>query len=422
MSRYVRILRRPQAWRPFAAAVVARLPISMAPLGIVLLVQDVRGSYAVAGAVTAAFALGCALATPVWGSLVDRVGQPRVIGPTGAVSGTLLAVLAVVTVTGGPDVLLGALAAGVGLSFPPVTPAMRGAWRVVLEDEEDRKAAYALDAVAVETIYVGGPLLLSLLLVVAPAVAPLLVTALLLTAGSLAYVLTGAARDWRPPPREEGVARSRSPLRARGVAVVLVVAATVAVAFGQIDVSIAATAQETLGDPALLGLLFAAIAGGSTVGGLWYGSRAWSGPEHRRLPVVLALFTAGAGGLAWLLGGAPWAPGPGTADPPIVLLLALLLVTGLAIAPGLIIEANLVDRLAPADRLNEAQGWLNTSFTAGGAAGTALAGVLVDAGGPGRAFLGAATVLVLATLTAVVGQRWMRGRTPAQGHEAGLLR
>jgi predicted MFS family arabinose efflux permease len=104
------------------------------------------------------------------------------------------------------------------------------------------------------------------------------------------------------------------------------------------------------------------------------------------------------------------------------LLLALLLVTGLAIAPGLIIEANLVDRLAPGDRLNEAQGWLNTSFTAGGAAGTALAGVLVDAGGPGRAFLGAATVLVLATLTAVVGQRWMRGRTPAQGHEAGLLR
>ena len=78
--------------------------------------------------------------------------------------------------------MLVVLAAGVGLTFPPVSPAMRGAWRVILEHDDDRRAAYALEAVTIETIFVTGPLLLSLLLV-APPVVPLLVTAVLLAGG-----------------------------------------------------------------------------------------------------------------------------------------------------------------------------------------------------------------------------------------------
>jgi len=309
------------------------------------------------------------------------------------------------TVAGAPEAALLALAAGVGLTFPPVTPAMRGAWRVVLERDEDRRAAYALDAVAVETIFVGGPLLLSLLLIVAAPVVPLLVTAVLLAGGSVAYACTFAARTWRPEGGTDGPQRrSRSPLTARGVFGVLFVALTMAVGFGQIDVSIAATARETFGDQALLGVLFACIAGGSALGGLWYGSRSWMGPERLRLPAAMAGFTAGALMLALLLRG----------HPPLPLLLVALFLTGLTIAPALIIEANLIDHLAPRDRLNEAQAWLNTAFTAGGAAGTAIAGVLIDAGGPGRSFLGATIALVIATLGAVAGQHWWRHARQAE--------
>ena len=53
MSRYLRILRVRAARAPFLASVVGRLPISMAPLAVVLLVQQIRGSYAAAGVVTA---------------------------------------------------------------------------------------------------------------------------------------------------------------------------------------------------------------------------------------------------------------------------------------------------------------------------------------------------------------------------------
>ena len=76
--------------------------------------------------------------------------------------------------------------------------------------------------------------------------------------------------------------------------------------------------------------------------------------------------------------------------------------------------ANLVDHLAPRDRLGEAQSWLNTAFTSGGAMGAAVAGVLIDAGGPSRAFLGAACAVTLATAGSVLAQPLLRG---ADRHE-----
>ena len=80
-------------------------------------------------------------------------------------------------------------------------------------------------------------------------------------------------------------------------------------------------------------------------------------------------------------------------------------------ATASIIQQGLVDELAPAHRLGEAQSWLNTAFTAGSAGGTALAGVLVDLGGPQRSFLGAALAVGTAAVLALAAQpRWRRAR------------
>ena len=189
-----------------------------------------------------------------------------------------------------------------------------------------------------------------------------------------------------------------------GVFAVLATAVVVAFGFGQLDVSIAATASLTLGDPSRLGLLFMAIAGGSASGGLLYGARHWPGVERTRLPVVIGMFTVGLVALAALLH---------AMVPPLWALMPLLFLTGLWIAPGLIVEANLVDQFAPRDRLNEAQSWLNTAFTSGGAAGNALAGLLIDTGGPARGFMGGALAMAAATGVAVLGQRIWRRRTLA---------
>lgn len=397
MRRYGSILRRPGALAPFLAAFAARLPVSMAPLGMVLLVQSVRGAYAIAGAVTAAFTVGVALASPGWGALIDRVGQPRVIGALSTSSAALLAALAIAAVRGAPDAVLIALAVGVGLTFPPISPAMRAAWRVILDDETDRRAAYALEAVVVEVMFVGGPLLLSGLLVVGVAELPLLIVALLLGAGGLGYALTPAARAWVPEPHAHGAhVRGRSPLRSIGVVAALAVTVLLALGFGQLDVSLAATAQVVLGSQARVGLLFMAIAGGSAIGGTLYGMRHWPGAEPPRLPFALGAFGVGLGLVTVFI-----ARGAST----LWLLMPVLFAAGVAIAPAIIMLGNLADDCAPRDRLSEAQAWLTTAFTAGAAAGTALAGLLIDRGGPQVGFGGATLALFGAVALSLLAQR-----------------
>ena len=49
VAAYVRLLRHGPALRPFLAANLARLPMAMGPLGMLLLVEHSRGSYALAG-------------------------------------------------------------------------------------------------------------------------------------------------------------------------------------------------------------------------------------------------------------------------------------------------------------------------------------------------------------------------------------
>ena len=54
---------------------VARLPISMVGLGIVLLVSAATGSYGVAGAISAAYMIANASFAILQGRLLDRLGQ-----------------------------------------------------------------------------------------------------------------------------------------------------------------------------------------------------------------------------------------------------------------------------------------------------------------------------------------------------------
>jgi len=411
LGTYLRIVAHGPAGRPFAAAVVARLPISMAPLGIVLLVQQTTGSYGLAGTVTGAFAFANAFGAPLCGKALDRWGQPRVMVATSVLSALFLAALAVASIQLVATPLLCGLSALCGLTFPPMTPAMRAAWRVALPERVQQRAAYALDAVAVETIFIAGPLLLSLLLVVTPPVAPLLATAGLMVVGGLAYSATSAARQAHAHAlsqlADEPVAAAPAPRRGRvnwdrllppSLLLVLVVSLGMAIAFGAIDTSLAATARDVLGDQATLGLLFASIAGGSALGGLWFGTRdVPHGTQVKLLPLLLLAFACGFAPIAVVLG---------ESTPSLAVLSPLLFLTGMSIAPTLIILQNLVDEAAPTRRMNEGQAWLSTSVTTGVGVGTAASGILIDVAGVPWSFAGAGCAALAAAGMAGV----LRGR------------
>ncbi|WP_380170342.1 MFS transporter [Kineococcus sp. DHX-1] len=402
MSGYFALLRDPVVARPFVASVVARIPIATAPLGLVLLVRTARDNYTLAGIVTGLFAVGLAVGSPLWGRAMDRLGQPRVLIPAASVSGLFLLLLTVATVwTAVPAAVLPVLAVLAGAAFPPLSPAMRSTWRVVVTSERGRRRGYALDAAAVETIFVGGPLLLSVLLLLGIAPLPLLVTVVLLVGGTLVYARSPGARRVRPQPvGAGGHGAGAALLRSRGFVLLLAVMAVMSVGFGILDVSMAGLAEHLLGSADRLGVLFAPIAGGSAIGGLLYGSRDWHSPDRRRLLVTLTLFGS-------LLFTVAFAAGEGV---PLVVLLVVLFFTGLFISPNLIAAQGLVDLLAPGHRLGEAQAWLSTAITAGAAVGNAVAGILLDLAGARTALGVAATAVVTAAAVCLLAQRTWAAR------------
>jgi MFS family permease len=376
-------------------AALARLTLAMIPLGILILVEHARGTYALAGLVSGVYAVGAALGTPLWGRLMDRFGQLRVLLPTALTSAALLAALALATTGGAPAHTLVALAVGVGLSYPAIGPALRSSFRIALPDPGDRRVAFALDATSVELAFVCGPLLLSALLLPGVAAVPLLVTAGLLAVGGVGYCLTGVARR-ASATTQRAAAGPRSALTAAGVPLVLAVMLVISIGFGQLDTSMAGTADLALGSTERVGILFAAIAGGSTLGGLTYGSRRWSISERRAVPRLLAVFAVLLTVLAVLLA---------THTTQLVVLLPVLFLTGLTIAPTLIMQQALLDQLVPAARLNEAQAFLSASNTAGAALGTAVAGVVIDMAGLSWSFGGAALGVGVAALVARLSRR-----------------
>lgn len=61
------------------AGLLARIPLPMTGIGIITMLSQLRGSYALAGAVSATFVLTYALLLPQTSCLVDGHGQGRVL-------------------------------------------------------------------------------------------------------------------------------------------------------------------------------------------------------------------------------------------------------------------------------------------------------------------------------------------------------
>src|SRR3954469_75625 len=102
LTSYRRILAVPGALAFSATGLVARLPISMQSLGIVLLVVGVTGSYGLAGSVAASTTIANAVAAIFQGRYLDRLGQSRLLPAMILLWGAALSLLVLSVNTGWP--------------------------------------------------------------------------------------------------------------------------------------------------------------------------------------------------------------------------------------------------------------------------------------------------------------------------------
>jgi MFS family permease len=103
--------------RLFATSILARLPLEMLSIGLLVHAQHLTGSFAAAGVVTGVYAIALGVGGPLLGQLVDRRGQTSVLLASATVAAALLVAIAVQPV-GAPLAVLLALAAGIGLATP----------------------------------------------------------------------------------------------------------------------------------------------------------------------------------------------------------------------------------------------------------------------------------------------------------------
>lgn len=379
MSDLRALVGRPFALRMLLSALVGRLPEAMVPLALLLLARHEHGSYAMAGVLAGAFAIGAAVGGPMLGRVIDRLGQPRVLVASAVLRSVALGgIVALAPVSLAATCLL---AIPAGALTPPLEPALRALWPdLAADDEHALAAAYELDAGAQELIFVAGPLLVALALAVdGPAGAVHLASAVGLL-GTLAFALAPPARRWQAAPHD---AHWTAAVRAPQVAILLAVGLLAGAATGAVNVTATAFAENTLGDRDLAGWLLAAWAGGAMIGGLTSAARRWTLPPERRLTRLLVAF-----GIAFA---------PAVLASSTVAMAVALAIPGAFLAPTLAAIFVLTGLRALPGALTETFAWLTSSFLVGSAAGSALAGAIGGDGPPGF-ILAAAIVLLAAAL------------------------
>lgn len=368
-SAYRRVLSIPGAVSFSSAGLLARLPISMFGLGIVILVSARTGSYSLAGVVSAAYvASNAAFAVPL-ARLVDRHGQGRILGPAASISAVGVALLMVAVEAGWSTPWPHLFAALGGATMPNVGAAVRARWSHVVHDRTLLDTAFAVEAVNDEMVFIIGPTVVTLL---ASAVHPLAGLTTAVVAAVVGSWLLVAQRRTEPPRRFAEDSPHSAPMPWRSLAPLVAGAVMVGVLFGGSEVATVAFADEA-GVPVAAGVLLAIWALGSLISGVISG-----GIVFRRTPATR--YRWGILALALLMAPLPLVEG-------IPLLGALLFLAGFAISPTMIAGVSWVEAIVPADRLNEGMTVFTTGLVAGVAPGAAVVGAVVDRAGASASFV-----------------------------------
>ena len=386
MAGYRDLLRTPGVGRIIAAQLVARFPAGMTSLAVLLHVEPVTGSYGAAGLVLAATSVGQAVAGPVTSRWMGIWGMRRVLTITTLICAAAVATLGLVEMALPAYMALGLLA---GLSSPPVQSAVRTIYPKMVNSRQ-LTPLFSLDASAQEIIWVIAPVVTTFVAMQVGTVEAIMLIVVIQLSGGAWFILSPEVGRVRIPRSRGSIGKvlAKPPVLLATVIGFLLIGGCAAVEAGVV---------ATFDHGGLeAGLVLAVFSVGSLAGGLSLGHvpiGPWA--MARRLSVVaVGMVLATLSLNVWWIGGT-------------------LLLAGLGIAPALAVLFAIVSSSVKFSETAESYGWVGTGQLIGAAAGSAIAGFLIDGGGPGGAFWAAAGFLIVGTLVAILCVRWfpdLRGR------------
>ena len=386
LSAYAPLFRVPGATRFIAGTALSRTGGAMFGVAIIVMLSERRGSFGLAGAVSAVGLFVLAIAGPVIGRLVDKHGQRRVALPFVVFSTFCGVTVAVLSWRDAPAWTLFVFY-GLSAVLPEPGPMSRARWAHIYRDEPDRlHTAMSFEQVCDEASFVIGPVLAVLVSTLWFPEAGLLLAELLFTAGMLAFL---AARATEPPVVPHADRPGGFAVRRPGLLVVAVALVMTGVIFGANEVIAVAFAKEH-GETGFSSVILGAFALGSTLAGIVFGSRVFRTTMTRRLILAAAgMFVLE---VPALLVGGLWP------------LVVVMFVAGSATAPMLITSLSLAQRLVPAALMTEGMAVAITGILIGISGGSAVGGWAIEAWGAQQAY--AVPVLAGALALAIIAARY----------------
>ena len=426
MSNYARLFSF-EGTRAFCiSGAIARLPISMMGLGIVLALNHIYNNWTIAGTMSAAYVLSQAAVTPLYAKLFDRFGQ-RKVGVL-ALSAQVVCMLSFATAAlfHIPLPILFALAILMGVTQFAFGALVRTRWAYTLKSQTDDtllNVAYALESGIDEIVFIFGPILAAWLATSVHPVSQLFVPVLASGLGGAWFLSlkntqpavvkivqvesapandedVRAALENGPYSTSENSAgnsvedsskngkkiiaknlrdklslkqlrnanrknKPKNVLLYRGIIPLVIMFLVFNMSFSAFDVSVTA-AMRAQGLDKLIGLQLALFACGSLVGAVIFGSHKFRGSNWSHLIVFLSLLTVG-----FIL--------MNINIDRLILLSIFELLSGLCVSPIFATGNLIVKDTIPEHSLTEGLSWLPTASAVGASLGSMVAGFAIDA-------------------------------------------
>ena len=379
--------RNPGVYRILLAQLTARVPFGMLTIILLLHIQLVYGNYTSAGVILAALSIGQAISGPLSSRLMGVLGMRRVLIVTTLISAAMLILVAL---TRFPLPLVACFSLLIGLTTPPIMPAVRAIYPKLVPDRQVT-ALFSLDATAQEIIWVVGPVLAVFVSTQISTAWGLLVAAAFLFGGGLWFVLSPELGRVRLP-KSRG--RLGAVLTRPTVIVSTVIGFFLVASFTSLEAGIVSVYGH---DSIESGIVLAVFSVGSIMGGLTLGHR-----EIRPQTLLVRTLMVTAGTALCLISQETW-----------WLCIAGFL-AGIGVAPALAALFTIVSATIRFSETAEAYGWLGTGHLVGAAAGSAVAGIVIDLLGPAGGILVAVGFLIATVAAAAVTVPWvpdLRGRS-----------
>lgn len=440
---YAELLRIPHTARYAFGNVIGSMPAPMIGMTVTISVQNLYGSYTLAGALSATQAISMAILQPLFGQLIDRFGQKKVAVPVMGIWMAGVISMIVALTLHAPSALL-FLIMPLLACVPPWGAMCRARWAYVLAGDSRRTdRALALCGVLDECMWVIGNPLASILAVWSYLVAFCFTIGCVLV-GSIMFL--GAVQTEPPSEQEEAqkagmtlreyrrmlteraearsktgatggnrneaasktalasarAARTASRHRPRPLLLTPAMIALETTWFGlgafesAASISIVAMAKEQQAQN-MTGFVFACFSLSSLIGVTLYGAHQWQSVLWKRFYFCLSILVLGLG--SFVLTNRLWQ------------VMLIYLMVGVCQGPTWVNGNQIIIRVVPRNQFTETTALLGAMNAVGSSIGSAIGGRLIDLSGSHGGFACVSLLGIVMLLISLCGLKQIRRAT-----------